>query len=756
MTAGRARRSMPVVVDSVQVVADSPLLRSVDRSSLDGLGSELEWIILDEQEALRFDGERGDALYFVASGRLEAVQPSEAPGGAAGSDTQGPAAIIAGDVIGEMRTLTGSQCSAEVRAVAATRLVRLEKGRLDRHLSTRPHVAERLRNVFMPLFYRNEIVQVLRNLFGELTENILSDIERWLTWRHVARGEALFRRGEPSDGLFVVISGRLRELGGNDTDGERVVSEIVQGEIAGELGIFADEIQTTSVVAVRDSILLKFSRDNFRELAARYPKLNEWLVRYLSIRLHGVIHETPSEHLCTNILLVSTGDGAPLEEFSRRLSESLSRHAPCLSVSSTQADRLLGTADISQAEENSPEDLRLRAWLNSQETRFRYVVYVADSSLTRWTRRCIRQADEIVSFGVATAGPRLAEAEAEVLREEKPGHAKFRKSLILLHPPGTARPRGTMRWLSARHVDRHFHIRTDRQDDLDRVVRYFLRRETGLVLSGGGSRGFAHAGVIKAMREAEMPVDIVAGVSMGSLIGAGCAFSEDLDEMVGSLRARIGRMLTDYTLPFMSLARGRRFDRGVKDLFGDTNIEDLWLPYFCVSSNLTRAVTVVHRTGPLWRAIRASSSLPGIIPPVIDNGDMLYDGCLLNNLPVDIMREEIQTGRLIAVDVVPPVDLDVHATELENPSGWRLAWSRINPLAKPIEFPDILSIINRAGVLGSIHQRQRMIESDLVDLYLRPPLDDFKILDFSVADKAFEIGYAYGVTEIGAWMKREQ
>ena len=116
----------------------------------------------------------------------------------AAGDAQGTAAIIAGDVIGEMRTLTGSRESAAVRGVAASRLVRLEKGRLDRYLSTHPQVAENLRNVFLPMFYRNEIVQVLRVLFGDLSEDTLADIERSLTWRHVARGEALFRRGESS------------------------------------------------------------------------------------------------------------------------------------------------------------------------------------------------------------------------------------------------------------------------------------------------------------------------------------------------------------------------------------------------------------------------------------------------------------------------------------------------------------------------------------------------------------------------------
>ena len=683
MAGNRAQRRAPVATDPIQVVADSPLLRSVDRSSLGGLESELEWVVVGEQEVLHFDGERGDALYFVASGRLEVVQllAEGNEGVETAGDAQATAAIIAGDVIGELRTLTGSQESAAVRAVAASRLVRLEKGRLDRYLSIHPQVAENLRNVFLPMFYRNEIVRVLRVLFGDLSEDMLADIERLLTWRYVARGEDLFRRGESSDGLFVVVSGRLREVRGGDAHEERAVSDLVQGEIAGEMGIFADEIQTTSVVAVRDSILLRFSRDNFRELAARYPNLNEWLVRYLSKRLHGVIHDTPAEHQCTNVLLVPAGGGGSLEDIAGRLSESLSRHAPCLLLSSARTDTLLGAPGIALAEEGSPEDLRLRAWLNGQEMRCGFVVYVADPDLTNWTRRCIRQADEVMFFGVASSSvPGLTETEEEVVREGKTRHARFRRTLVLMHPPGTLRPRGTRRWLRERRVDRHLHMRSDRQDDFDRIVRYVLRREVGLVLSGGGSRGFAHAGVIRAMREAGLPVDVVAGVSMGSIIGAGCAFSEDLDETVVSLKRHVGRMLTDYTLPFVSLARGRRFDRGVMALFGDTNIEDLWLPYFCVSSNLTRASTVVHRSGLLWRAIRASSSLPGVIPPVIDNGDMLYDGCLLNNLPVDLMREEIETGLLVAVDVVPPVDLDVHATELENPSGWRLAWSRMKSL----------------------------------------------------------------------------
>ena len=284
-------------------------------------------------------------------------------------------------------------------------------------------------------------------------------------------------------------------------------------------------------------------------------------------------------------------------------------------------------------------------------------------------------------------------------------------------------------------------------------MRYVSRREIGLVLSGGGSRGFAHAGIIRAIHEAGLPIDVIAGVSMGSIMAAGYALSDDWEETIPRFKAQLEGMLSDYTLPFVSMVRGRRFDRYLQTLFGDTNIEDLRIPYFCVSSNPTRADMVVHRTGPLWRATRTSGSLPGLVPPVVDNGDLLYDGCLLNNLPMDLMREEIHTGVLIAVDVVPPVDLDIRATGLENPSGWRIAWSRLNPLAKAVEMPGIVSILQRAGALGSIFHRQKLIEDDIADLYLRPPVEQFQILDFSVADQAVEIGYAYGLAEIASWKK---
>ena len=277
-------------------------------------------------------------------------------------------------------------------------------------------------------------------MFGDLTEDLLADIEQGLTWRHIARDDALVRQGEPSTGLFVVVSGRVLEIVESDA-GAKVVNESVQGQVVGATGVFADETETATVVAARDSVLLEFSRESFRELAQRYPKLNvlnEWLARLLSIRLRGVMHETPPEYLGTNILLIPANDGASVQEFARRLSETLTQHGACALVTSAGTQALLNTMGIAQAVEDSSDDLRLRAWLNERETHYRYMIYVADSTLTNWTRRCIQQADEVISIGVSNAAPDVTEVEAETVRMERQRRSKFQKSLVLLHPAGTA------------------------------------------------------------------------------------------------------------------------------------------------------------------------------------------------------------------------------------------------------------------------------------------------------------------------------
>jgi lysophospholipid hydrolase len=206
----------------------------------------------------------------------------------------------------------------------------------------------------------------------------------------------------------------------------------------------------------------------------------------------------------------------------------------------------------------------------------------------------------------------------------------------------------------------------------------------------------------------------------------------------------------------VSFTRGRRFDRRLQGWFQDVRIEDLWLPYFCVSSNLTEAELVVMESDLLWWAVRASGTLPGLTSPMIDNNCLLFDGCLLDNLPMDVMRKRLGSAHVIAVDVVPPHDLQVDVTKLQSPSGWWLLWNRLNPFASKVELPSIVAIMHRAAELGSVYGRQRLIDQGLADLYLHPPVEEINIADFSKIDETAKIGYECCKQPLADWWASRQ
>ena len=156
--------------------------------------------------------------------------------------------------------------------------------------------------------------------------------------------------------------------------------------------------------------------------------------------------------------------------------------------------------------------------------------------------------------------------------------------------------------------------------------------------------------------------------------------------------------------------------------FGDIKIEELAKPYFCVSSDLTTGRDHIHRTGLLWRALRASVALPGILPPVTaEGGHLLVDGGVMNNLPIDVMAQEAR-GPIIAVDVSGEIDL--HADD--DKYGERSLFTLIKDRMKGS--PSIISILMRAGTVGSNLQRKNV--RALADFLYEPPLEGIGMRDW--------------------------
>jgi NTE family protein/lysophospholipid hydrolase len=300
-------------------------------------------------------------------------------------------------------------------------------------------------------------------------------------------------------------------------------------------------------------------------------------------------------------------------------------------------------------------------------------------------------------------------------------------------------------------VEKHFHVRPGDAGDFRRLARLMTGRGVGLVLGGGGARGYAHIGVIRALEEAGVPIDMIGGTSMGAVVAAAHAMGLDYREFLSTTRRLLKkhRPFHEYTLPIVSLLRSRRLDRFLHEAYGDARIEDLKVTFFAVSSNLSTAEVAVHDTGELWAAVRASMSVPGVAVPVVVDNNLLVDGGVLNNLPGDVMRR-LCSGTVIAVDVNEKNDLLVDDSCTPIPSPWKIVWSRINPFARPINVPSILSIMGRTSLLGSILKRNEVARE--VDLYLNPPVGRFGILDNDALEEIAEAGYRYAKERIADWI----
>jgi NTE family protein len=279
--------------------------------------------------------------------------------------------------------------------------------------------------------------------------------------------------------------------------------------------------------------------------------------------------------------------------------------------------------------------------------------------------------------------------------------------------------------------------------DLARVARLLTGRGVGLVLSGGGARGFAHIGIVKALREGGIPIDLVGGTSMGAILGAGVAQLWSVEELKERFHAAFvrGKPLRDYTLPFVSLVSGRKVSRLLRRDCGDMDIEDLPLTFFCVSSNLTTGHITGHRRGRLWLWLRASVAIPGVLPPVVHKGEVLVDGGTMNNLPVDAMRE-LGRGPIIGVDVGADRAFTTDSEEIDVPLPWQLmSWLRVRR-----HRPNIFQILWRAGMVNS--NAVTAAHREKTDLLLQPPLAQIDMLNWSGFDRAIASGYEYALQRL--------
>jgi NTE family protein len=554
-------------------------------------------------------------------------------------------------------------------------------------------------------------------LLKELSEASLKRLLGQATWFGLPGGTLLPRDGENDRALFLIVTGSLGAFVESGKGERRLVAHISAGETVGEMSLISGETHTAELVAMRDTELLRISREGFEALMARHPHVVLNLMRILVRHVQETLRK-PADSPPKTIAIIPLQDDLGNEPLAQRLAEAL------IAMGSKAA-----VLDVAAADHGAE-------WFNSFETLHDVVIYRGDSPGSAWTHHCVRQADRV--FLLARADRPLPHRPIEMPAFK--ARAGGLPELILLHRVATQDMRGELS-LRSGVFESHHHLRAGETGDVRRLARFVAGRAVGLVLAGGGARGYAHIGVIKALMDAGVPFDHLGGTSMGAVIAAGLAAEWSYDELVTRMRdAFVERNpLSDFTLPLIALLRGKKVSQRLREHFGDIRIEELPKPFFCVSSDLTTGRIVVHRTGLLWRALRASVALPGILPPVTHDGHLLVDGGVMNNLPVDVMAAEAR-GPIIASDVTGEVDFYVKDSRYGERPIWWLLWQRMRGS------PSIVSILMRSGTVGS--EAQRRVVREQADLLFEPPLPEIGLRDWHKLDQAIAEGYAHARVRI--------
>ncbi|XP_057894373.1 patatin-like phospholipase domain-containing protein 7 isoform X1 [Melospiza georgiana] len=679
-----------------------------------------------------------------------------------------------GELVGQLAVLTGEPLIFTIKANRDCSFLSISKSHFYEIMREQPSV----------------VLGVAHSVVKRMSP-FVRQIDFALDWMEVEAGRAVYRQGDKSDCTYIVLNGRLRSVLRMDDGKKHLTGEYGRGDLIGVVEALTHQPRATTVHAVRDSELAKLPEGALISIKRKFPQVVTRLIHLLGEKILGSLQQgghplglhsssskwdagNPASNLST-VAIMPVSEEVPLTAFTLELKHALSAVGPALLLTSDNIKQRLGSAAL-----DSIHEYRLTSWLGQQEDIHRIVLYQADSTLTPWTQRCIRQADCILIVGLGDQEPTVGELE----RMLENTAVRAQKQLVLLHKEDGPLPSRTVEWLNMRSwCSAHLHIHCprrvfskrslpklvemyervfqkvpDRHSDFSRLARVLTGNAIALVLGGGGARGCSQVGVIRALIEAGIPVDMIGGTSIGAFMSALYAEERSYNQM--RIKARqwamvmnsVFKTILDLTYPITSMFSGAAFNKSINNIFKDKQIEDLWIPYFTITTDITASAMRVHRDGSLWRYVRASMSLSGYMPPLCDpkDGHLLMDGGYINNLPADVARS-MGAKVVIAIDVGSRDETDL-TNYGDCLSGWWLLWKRWNPLAEKVKVLNMAEIQTRLAYVCCVRQLEMVKNSDYCE-YIRPPIDRYGTLDFGKFDEICEVGYQHGKTVFNVWCR---
>lgn len=717
---------------------------NIEESALRELISNAPTTSLAVGDVLVREGDEATHVFYLRSGQLTATTST--------SSADVPVNTIEpGGLVGEIAVVTGRVRTATLTASQPSEVVTIPRATFEQWLATQPGVAHEVTLAARERLDRSQVAIMIELLIGASSPAVVRDMLDSLTWHRMEAGRVLFREGDESDAAYFVVSGRLEAVTTNAAGEERVLNEMGNGDVVGELGLIDGAPRAATVRAVRDATLARFSAASFEHLMARHASLAFHVAR--SVLRHGARATVRSRASVVTLAITAPIDH---DAFTRRFLAEVERFGTSVHLSSGRVDALLDTPAISQADVDKVGVPRLSAFLHKADLEHERVVYQCDAGpdLTSWSRRSLRHGDRVVL--VMSAQPDAHEAALlRTYAEELRGIEGRSLWLAVVHG-ANSRPHGSTDLTRQYGAADIVHLRTNGSHDagvehldIERLARISIGRGYGLVLSGGGARGFAHIGVVRAMRELGIPIDRVGGTSIGAPIGALVAMMLPNDEILDTVTRQFHKLL-DYTIPVVSVLKGERISKSIASTFGGWDITDLMLGFYCISTNLSASRLQMHTSGDLAVAVRASVAIPGVLPPVPFHGDLLVDGGVLANLPVQQMRDHSGVGTIIAIDVSPTSGPAARTDFGHSLSGWRALRASIG--RRQPAYPSLSSVLIRTMMLGSVHE-QTSARYSAEDAFVKVDIKGVGLLDFEKVKPVADAGYDIARPALEGWLR---
>lgn len=590
--------------------------------------------------------------------------------------------------------------------------------------------------------YEKIVKDNIVKIFGESNDDVLEEIMNSMTWLELKSGEILIKEGDVGDSLYFVLSGRLAATKKDSKGHQTKIGDVIRGDIVGEMSIFTDDPRYASIIAIRECILVELSKEAFKKIIAENASIAFNVTKLIINRA-----KKNTSHLnrvyTVNLCFVPIHDSLDFNSIISEIHSYSQHHLKTFHIDEAVVKQHGYNLNESQNSfKNTLENRKIIQWLNNMETQNDYLFFSCTNTPSPLTDRFLRQADQIVLFADATQDFQLTEAERKVMEMKN-----VNISLVLVHPKGTKTPKGTRNWLDIRpKVHQHYHVRQENNKDIHRLARILTQRSTGLVLAGGGAKGFAHLGVYKALLENNIHIDYLGGTSAGAMMAFLISSDLPADNIINIARkATTFKPSSDVSLfPLISLVNGINIKKMVRETVKeigdgqDLDISDSWIPMFTVASNFTKYEQTVFHKGSHTRTLLASSAIPGIFPPIIIDGDLFVDGGSFNNFPVDIMKK-LQIQNIIGVDFM--LDKVRTLTIKDLPTNRELLKTKIFGKSNKYKLPSIGSIIINSTLMYS--NARRFENKNYLDLHFNPNVSKYGITAWTDFDKIVNVGYKY-------------